>query len=268
MTKLLSSPIKWYGGKSRLVSKLLDFIPDHDTYLEVFAGAAWLLFGKQTSPLEVINDLDSGVTNFYQVLRHPDMFERFLELVSSTPYSREEHKICQETWWSCDDPVEKARRWFVVARQSYGAIMKGGWGYSKTIGRNGIAPAVKSWLSSIERLPEIHSRLRHVQIDNLDFRAIIDKYDSPSTFLYLDPPYVHATRRSTQDYAHEMSDIDHEELVTRLLSLKGKAILSGYANPIYEPLEREGWERKDFDWKALVIKKNNQRTESIWIKNC
>lgn len=277
MAPLLKSPLKWYGGKGKLVKKLIPLIPAHKTYVEVFAGSAALFFAKDTSPIEVVNDLHSGVVNFYRVIRDPEAFGRFEHRVSLTPYSREEFYFCRDTWASCDDPVEKAYRWFIVIRQSYSAVGKS-FGYSVTHGNKGMPGDVSAMLSAIQRLPEIHSRIRGVLVEHLDFRELIAKYDRPTTFFYLDPPYVLSTRTG-KVYDHEMSNDDHEELVDTLLNLQGTAMLSGYANPIYERLEDNGWVRHDF--KATCRAANNSyrvnetkkadrqkalgRVESVWL---
>ena len=85
-----------------------------------------------------------------------------------------------------------------------------------------------------------------VQIEHDDFRKIIERYDTPETFFYLDPPYVHSTRKQGE-YRYEMTDEDHCQLVDMLLSIKGKAMLSGYQNEIYKKLEKYGWKRLDFE---------------------
>lgn len=105
MPKKLKSPLKWYGGKTRMVNKLLPLIPKHKAYVEVFAGSAAVFFAKGVSPLEVINDLDSGLVNFYRVLRDPEKLPRFSHLVQLTPYSREEFVFCRETWKTCRNDV-------------------------------------------------------------------------------------------------------------------------------------------------------------------
>lgn len=128
------------------------------------------------------------------------------------------------------------------------------------------------FLPSIDRFPGIHERLQGVQIEKLDFRQLIEKYDRPTTFFYLDPPYVHSTRKSTNEYEHEMSNKDHVELVEILLNIKGKALMSGYVHPIYEMLERAGWKRDDFETTASIINgkqadiSKTKRVESVWIK--
>ena len=267
MPNALKSPLKWYGGKTKLVNKLLPLVPEHQTFVEVFSGSAALFFAKEISPLEVINDLHSGLVNFYRVLRDPEKFKKFDYLVNLTPFSREEFVFCRDTWQSCRDDVERAYRWFVMMRQSYGAVGKA-FGNSVTHGRNGMSPSMRGFLSAVSRLPEIHKRLRSAQIENLDFRSLIEKYDRPQTFFYLDPPYVLSTRKA-KAYEHEMSDQDHHELIEILLSIKGKALLSGYTNPLYSPLEHAGWTRHDIKTSCSVasnpISNNRSRIESVWV---
>lgn len=90
-----------------MVKHLLNFVPPHYIYVEPFGGAAWLLFAKPPSPVEVYNDIDSGLVNFYRVLRDPEKFKEFYRLVSLTPYSREEFYYCMSTWKECENDVEK-----------------------------------------------------------------------------------------------------------------------------------------------------------------
>ena len=64
------SPLAWLGGKSRLADRIIDVMPDHQTYCEVFAGAAWVLFKKPESKVEIINDINSDLTNLYRCVKH------------------------------------------------------------------------------------------------------------------------------------------------------------------------------------------------------
>lgn len=106
-----------------------------------------------------------------------------------------------------------------------------------------------------------------VQIDHQDFRKVLSRYDSPETLFYIDPPYTPGERRSGT-YQCELSESDHADLVEQLLALRGRAILSGYHNEIYRPLERAGWRRRDFDVCSTAAKavggKFQRRTESVW----
>ncbi len=275
----LRSPIWWFGGKGNMVAKLLKLIPPHRIYVEPFGGGASLLFAKEPSPVEVYNDLDSGLVNFFRVLRDPEKFERFYRLAALTPYSREEYYFCRETWRDVQDDVERAYRWFVVARMSFSGSFGESWSFTVSFSRRGMSGATSKWLSALEQLPQVHERLMRVQIEHDDFRKIFPRYDTEETFFYVDPPYVLQTRRNSW-YTHEMSLQDHEELVEILLNLKGKAMLSGYAHEVYRPLEEAGWRRIDYQTachaagrtrrtgllgKGGAVWEKQPRVESVWL---
>jgi DNA adenine methylase len=234
----------WFGGKGLMVNKLLPLIPNHRTYVEVFGGGASLLFAKPVSRLEVYNDVDSGLVNFFRVLRDPDTFSELHRLVSLTPYSREEYSDCLNKV-NEGSRVERAYRFYIVARMSFSGRFGAGFGFSVSATFNSMAGAVSKYLSSIEGLPQIHKRLMRVQVECQDFREILNNYDTDNTFFYVDPPYVKDTRKSG-GYECELGDDDHKDLVELLLGIKGKALLSCYWNPIYKPLVEGGWRRVDY----------------------
>ena len=240
----MTAPFKWLGGKSKMAGKLLPLLPPHRVYVEAFGGAAALLLAKAPSPVEVFNDVDAGVVNFFRVLRDPDKFARFLRLARLTPYSREEWHACRESWRGISDDAQRAWAWFAVARMSFGGMFGKSWGFSLKPAR-GVADPVSQWLGAVEMLPEVAERFRHVVVECRDFRELVPLYDGPDTLWYMDPPYVADTRRGGS-YGHEMSLPDHEELVRLLLGLEGAALLSGYRHPVYAPLEEAGWARLDF----------------------
>ncbi len=70
VTKMVNSPIRWVGGKSRFRKFIIPLIPEHTCYVEPFAGGAWILFGKPPSPVEVLNDIDQELINFFRILKH------------------------------------------------------------------------------------------------------------------------------------------------------------------------------------------------------
>lgn len=171
----------------------------------------------------------------------------------------------------CTDPVENARRYFVVMRMCFSGATNGGFSFSVKETRNGLASTVSKWHSAIVCLEQAHERLHSATIEQKDFRTMIRDYDSADTFFYLDPPYVHSTRHTLGTYELEMSNSDHEELVQILLKMSGKALLSGYVNQLYAPLEKAGWGRIDFPTVCSAAggrKTRNprpSRIESIWI---
>ena len=254
-----------------MVKYLLPLIPPHITYVEPFGGGAQLLFAKPPSKVEVYNDIDEGLVNFFRVLRDARKAPKLIELLKLTPYSREEYNAYRQTWGEQQDDVEKARQWFVVCRQSFGGIFGGSWGFTVTNARGG----PPRWWNCIVGLPEVVDRLKYVQIEHHDFRKIFQIYDTPETLFYIDPPYIRETRRDSQ-YRSDLTNEDHRDLVSILLQIEGMAIVSGYNHPIYNKLS---WERRDYNTvcysaaktKASNLKgkgsllKQQGRMESVWI---
>jgi DNA adenine methylase len=224
-----------------MVSKLLPLLPDHEHYIEVFGGGASLLFAKVPSRCETYNDLNGGLTCLFRVLRDPMRFPEFYRLATLTLHSRAECAAAVRAVEKERDPVRRAWAWFVVARQSFSGRVGQSWSF----GRSGICNHATTWLGGLAALPAIHHRLARVQIENRDWRRILDTYDVPSCFAYLDPPYAHSTRSDTR-YEHEMTDADHRDLVQRLLRYPGMAMLSAYDSDLYQPLSDEGWRRLSF----------------------
>ena len=90
-----------------------------------------------------------------------------------------------------------------------------------------------------------HERLRRVQCDCDTVFNVIQRYDTPDTFFFIDPPYIMDTRKKG-GYDYEMTNEDHIKLVDMLMNIKGKAILCGYDHEIYDPLNQsDNWQRLD-----------------------
>lgn len=268
----LRSPIVWFGGKGRMTNKIGPLIPPHHIYVEAFGGGASMLLSKEPSPVEVYNDLDSGLVNFFRVLRDPAKCMKLYMLALLTPHSREEYNRYKAGWDSCSDDIERAYQWFYVARNSFGGMFGGSWGFTVTNSSRGMGGRASAWQSTIDQLAQIHARLMRVQVENNDFRKVIATYDTPDTLFYLDPPYIPETRRDGE-YRHELSDEDHRELVDIILRVQGKVLLSGYAHEIYHPLEKAGWKRHDFEVFCTAAGRTrhgkgalqeHKRVDSVW----
>ncbi len=237
-----------------MIKKLLPLIPNHRVYAEAFGGAANLLLAKdpEVSEVEVYNDIDAGLINFFRVMADKERFRRFYEQILLVPYSREEFYHSRDTWKDETDEIIKVVKWFVVARQSFSGTFSRGWGYVVTTTSRGMAQTNGSWLSTLSMLPDISARLQNVIIEHDDFRNILAKYDAEDTFFYLDPPYVLDTRIGGSVYENEMSLEDHQELVQMLLRLKAKIMVSGYDHEVYKPLEEAGWTKLIFSSKCYL----------------
>lgn len=254
----------WYGGKFSHLKWLLPLLPYTHHYVEPFAGSAAVLLNREPSPVETYNDIDGEVANFFRVLR--DQKEALIEAIALTPFSREEFAIAINEPINNISPLERARRFFVRARQVRTGLAQtasiGRWAYCKKSSRNGMAGAVSRWLGSIDGLPKIADRLLRVQIENRPAIEVIKRYDSPETLFYCDPPYPHESRGDSGAYGFEMSNSDHKELARVLRSVKGKVALSGYRCPLLDELY-EGWNRLEAPEKQAHSCKK-PRTEVLW----
>lgn len=283
----MNSPVRYYGGKGAIVQYLLQHVPPDDvyvTYLEAFAGGASLFFGKSPAKVDILNDIDSLVTNFYKVLR--DMPDEFIRQANLIPYSREVHKDAKKVLKYPLDAIEntdlaKALDFFILCRQSMSGDMTGGWSHGKKTNPIG------GWLSAIERLPEIVERLCGVQVENMNAIECIKKYDSTSTFIYTDPPYYTDSRVSSvvksghgykqkakSGYRAELPSSEHFNLLKQLHKCNGYVLLSGYHCKMYDDFfdEHEDWEVIDLEvvCQAAVVhgegklKEGYKRVEVLW----
>ena len=221
--KLLNSPFKWVGGKSRLRKFIIPIIPPHTCYVEPFGGAAWVLFGKERSPVEVLNDIDQELITFFRVVR-----DQPGELIAAFEWelaSRAEFNRLAELDTSTLDDVQRAHRFYYLIMAGWGgeaayprfqtSIRDGGHG-------NRLIGALKTLR---QRLEPIHSRLQTVIIENLDWRDCIGRYDNPDTVMYLDPPYL----RNGANYKFNMrGEKEHQALAEQLKDSRSRWILSSY----------------------------------------
>jgi DNA adenine methylase len=243
---------------------LLPLLPPSHHYCEPFAGSAAVLLNRLPSPVETYNDVDGEVVNFFRVLREHK--EKLVEAIALTPFSREEFSIACSELSKNISSFERARRFFVRARQVRTGLAQtatlGRWANCKDTTRGGMSGVVSRWIGSVERLPEIAERLLRVQIENRPALEVIELYDSANTLFYCDPPYLHETRGDAKAYGFEMSDSDHCMLAEKLQSIKGKAAVSGYDSNLYQRLYK-GWNKIVAPPKFChSIKK--ERQEVLW----
>ena len=251
----------YLGGKYNLSRKLVKLIPDHTCYVEAFGGAANLLLRKPKSKVEIYNDIDNALFDFFSLLQRPADFELFHYKLQITPYSRKVYESFLDTWHLQTEMEERVYRWYVCMSLSFGGKMGHGWGFAKS------KCEARAFRGRIEKMPEFAERFLSVNIDCKPWESILKDYDSPDTFFYLDPPYAPSTRKAGR-YRHEMTDADHERLVESVVGCRGKVMLSGYANPIYYRLP---WRRLDFPVRCHVNGPSARggtkakRIESVWM---
>jgi DNA adenine methylase len=250
--------LKYYGAKWNLAPWIISHFPKHDNYIEPCGGTAAVLLQKQPSALEVFNDLDSNVVNFFRVLR--DRQDELIEKIKLTPYAREEFEYCRQR---SNDELENARRFFVGCWMSISCTSfdkTSGW-RSTSYWKQLRVIHVVSYKSAIENLYHVADRFKYVQIENRPAQYVIERYDNKDSLIYFDPPYVKETRSQKNQYNLEVDNQFHIDCAELLKQCKGAVIVSGYNCELYEQLYGN-WQRFD---KEVLNNSGNKRIESIWL---
>lgn len=206
------------GGKFSMADWIIDRFADHDCYVEVFGGSAAVLSQKEPSSSEVLNDRDGDIVQFFEVLR--DRPDELIAWLQDTPHSRELHRKYGEQYYDGyrpDDPVERAGRFWYLRETSFGGKYESLSGYNGSVKRN----VARRTRNKREQLREYSRRFDHVQIENLDFESLFERYDSDRTLFYCDPPYV-----EEGDALYSGADFDHRRFVDCLGDLEGDWIIS------------------------------------------
>ncbi len=250
----MKSVLKYPGAKNRLAPWICEHMPEHDVYLEPFAGSLAVLFNKQRCHIETVNDLDGEIVNFFRVLR--DKKDELMEAVRRTPFSRQEYI---EAYGQTMDPVERARKFAVKCWMGFGCGNLYRNGFKSGQQAHSPNPA-KSWAGLPETMELAAERLRGVQIECLPALELIKRYDTPDVLIYADPPYLHGTRKNYL-YRHEMTDEEHKELLKVLTSHPGKVLLSGYDSRLYNEM-LTGWNKVQ---KSTLAEGGRGRTETLWM---
>lgn len=225
----MDSPLKWVGSKRLLKRRICSLIPkEHEVYVEPFVGSGAVFFFKNStrmgnepkpSRLEVLNDVDSLLINFYRVIQDPATFTEFLERLDCSLISRDLFMEYRASDWHALDPVERAFRMYYIVKTSFGGLFRFNQeGRCNSPFASTPDKKARSYLFKKAPLVAAHERLRGVVLLDLDYLKVIDEYDSPAAFFYFDPPYE-------TDYAYN-KPFDHEALARRCKHIEGKFVLS------------------------------------------
>jgi site-specific DNA-adenine methylase len=276
----VDKPLIYYGGKGGHGSAQADWeipmFPRHMIYIEAFAGSLGTLFARDPadcslwisdkSPrrgvIEIVNDLDGRLTNFYQVLRDPAQARLFRRLVERMLVNEREWRAARDHCYDGKNPVLDAWNYFVLNRQCRGGSMSGFAqpAYNRTRGDQvegdpGMDERVSKWRGAIRTLAQAHRRLRRVVVVNVPALDLLRRYDRPEAFGYLDSPYMEETRGAKKVYHTEMTYKDHVEYLCVLQGLRHmKVMVAGRANPLYdgELTPARGWHRRELAVKDAV----------------
>ena len=217
----MDSFICWLGGKSKLSNWIINQMPPHKMYVEVFGGAGWVLFRKPRSEKEIFNDIDSDLINLFICCR--DKPNELVKAMEFLPQSRELHRLFYTESLKMKaklGDVDRAAKFFYVLNYAF----------QGHLGSYRVHPGGTSEIESyLYQMAKCSYRLRRVSIENLDWKKLIENTDGPETLFYLDPPYtstIVSKDRKHRDYSHLMDSSDHDALAETLKHIEGKFLLS------------------------------------------
>ena len=252
----LRTPISYYGGKQKLAPTIIKMLPAHKLYCEPFIGGAAVLFAKTQSLVEVINDTNAELINFYKVCKR--RFHELQSLVRVTLHSREQH---DDAWVIYNKPHlhdEVRRAWavWVLSTQSFSANLEGSWGYDKSDNTTSAKISNKR-----EQFTEdLAIRLQTVQIECADALYIIKSRDSVDSLFYCDPPYFNSNCGHYDGYSIE----DFEQLLKLLSEVKGKFLLSSYPSDILKQyVKANNWQQWSTESNVSVNAKSGYQKRKI-----
>jgi DNA adenine methylase len=260
------SAFGYFGSKLRIASKLRGQLPPHNAWVELFCGSAAMTLAKEPAPIEVINDINDEIVNFFRQLRNHS--EQLCQQIRLTPYARAELEQARIHEPGISD-LERARRFFVSAMMAINGSFgdaPGGFSFSNSYERGGMEARVSRWQKMPDYLLSLVERLRRVRIEKKDALALFKDFKNrPGSLVYFDPPYL-GPRSRGYDF-DQSSDEYHQKIMEEVISAKCMIFISGYENALYNKCLVEG-----NGWSKQVIRattrgnngKNSEREELIW----
>lgn len=247
----MKTPVTYYGGKQKLVKTILPLIPSHTLYCEPFCGGGAIFFAKKPSALEVINDTNRELINFYWIVQQD--FPSLEKLVRSTLHSRSLFNDAKVVYDNPHmfDPVKRAWAVWVLSMMGFASNLSGAFGYDKS--RNVTTKKISTNRQTFTE--EFAVRLQNVQIECTDALRIIRSRDTKASFFYIDPPYFNSDCGHYDGYSKE----DFEALLKTLSEIEGKFLLSAYPSDILKQYTKKfSWHSRQIEQSFMVG--SNSRT--------
>ena len=261
MTKpRLKTPISYYGGKQTMLPHILPLIPRHVVYTEAFCGGCAVLFAKEPSDCEVINDLNAELINFYRVAQTD--YEALKLEIDATAHSRALHSHARHIYDFPQffTPVQRAWAVWVCTKLGFASMIDGTFGYD----RSGTT-TLKLFNARDQFTEYLCKRLDRVIIENENGLNVIQRYDCPGAFHFVDPPYVNS---DCGHYAGSFNEQNLRELLEVLSRCEGKFMLTMFPHDgIHEFAGRCGWKIHRVERRITASKESRRRQEEWMITN-
>lgn len=266
--------VSYVGGKSKIAPQLIipNIPKDIETFVETFSGQFWTFFKMNLDEYPnlktvVYNDINPLNYNMYQCIGNHqkllDICEQFVvQEKGVTPtnpicveqFNRFQAEIFNENFRVNPYDYEVAAKYIYVLTQVFSGANPS---KSKFIDLKGKYHSKFTSFKNKLKKPEWQKMFERIDfVENMDFADVITKYDSPTTYFYVDPPYYIVGEGSYYSN-HDFDRNDHERLANTLKNIKGKFSLSYYDFELLHtwfPEDQYRWEKKEFA-KAAAAKK-------------
>lgn len=245
----LKTPISYYGGKQKLSSVIVPLIPEHTLYCEPFLGGAAIFFAKKPSTVEVLNDTNRELINFYRVVQQD--FVSLEKEIRITLHSRFQHRHADviNKFPELFSDIKRAWAVWVLSSQSFASKMDGPFGYDRQ--SNTTTKKISNKREAFSE--DLAIRLQNVQLESADALYVIRSRDAVGSFFYLDPPYYNSDCGHYDGYSIE----DFERLLQSLSEIKGKFMLSSYPSEVLSKYTKaHGWHFKTFEQGVSINAKS------------
>jgi DNA adenine methylase len=270
--------MNYIGGKSQISKWFIPFIPnDIETYLEVFGGMGWTYFNMDLSKYPnlkkiVYNDYNPLNYNLFKCVQNPSLLKKYLDEIPVQQYGETNTpSLYKEQFTQFQNEIYHPN--LIIDAPNYEIAAK--YVYVLTQVFSGSKPETASFIdlkgkykskyitfkNKLTNPKWIDSFLKITDIENMDFKDVIQKYDCKDTFIYCDPPYF---TKETYYSNHNFTRLHHEILSNTLKNVEGKFLLSYYDFDLLSewfPKSDYNWDKKEFN-KASAAKKGNKQTKA------
>jgi DNA adenine methylase len=238
----MKTPISYYGGKQTMLKHLIPLIPPHRLYTEAFAGGAALFFAKDPSEIEVINDINQNLINFYRVFR--DHYKELNVRVQTTLHSRATFDFATIVY---DNPLffdNITRAWAVwsLSKMGFASKLDGTFGYDRS--SNSLCKKIRFAREAFTQ--ELSKRLENTQVECTSAFKVITSRDCEDAFHFVDPPYINS---DCGHYTDTFNLMDFERLLELLSAVKGKFILTMFPHEVLSEYIKE------HNWRVLEVER-------------
>jgi DNA adenine methylase len=257
----MRTPITYYGGKQGMLKYIRPLIPEHSLYCESFAGGAAVFFDKQPVRVNVINDLNGELINFYRTV--VTNLSELRSEVNKTLHCRSQH---QHAWHIYNHPdyftaVQRAWAVFILSKMGFSGQLSSSFGFDRTTGKNSLK--LRCLKKDEVFCEELKALLEASTIECDEALRVIKRYDSTGAWHFIDPPYVNSNMGHYSGMFNEQNLVELLELCT---ALQGKFMLTMYPSHIIEQyVEKAGWIIHKVNRQVSACKAESRRKQEEWM---